>query len=89
MSLADVLRFLHVVAAFWYVTGLIGRDGVLGGARRSDDLDRVRTLLDASGPFDRAMVIPGSIGVVILGVLTWWAEKIPLGDKEAGGCRSP
>lgn len=63
MSLADVLRFLHVVSAFWYVTGLIGRDVVLGGARRSEDLERVRTLLDASGPFDRAMVVPGSIGV--------------------------
>jgi uncharacterized membrane protein len=78
MSLADVLRFLHVVSAFLYVSGLIGRDVVLGGARRSEDLERVRTLLDASGPFDRRMVVPGSIGVVILGILTWWAEKIPL-----------
>ncbi len=43
MSLVDFLRFPHVVSAFWYVTGLIGRDVVLGRARRSDNLERVRT----------------------------------------------
>jgi hypothetical protein len=78
MSLADVLRFLHVSAAFWFVTGLVGRDVVLGRARGSDDLSRVRTLLDVSGPFERLMVIPGSIAVLVLGIVTWWAEHLPL-----------
>ncbi len=78
MSLADVLQFLHVASAFWFVTGLIGRDVVLGRARRSDDLGRIRALLDASSPFERAMVIPGSVAVMTLGILTWWAEKLPL-----------
>src|SRR5512144_1682063 len=78
MSLADVLRFLHVSAAFWFVTGLIGRDVVLARARGSDDLSRVRTLLDVSGPFERLMVIPGSFAVLVLGILTWWGEHLPL-----------
>jgi hypothetical protein len=78
MSLADLLQFLHVASAFWFVTGLIGRDIVLGRARRNDDLGRIRTLLDASSPFERGMVIPGSFAVLFLGILTWWAEKIPL-----------
>jgi hypothetical protein len=78
MSLADLLQFLHVASAFWFVAGLIGRDVVLGRARRSDDLGRIRTLLDASSPFERGVVIPGSFAVLILGILTWWAEKIPL-----------
>jgi hypothetical protein len=78
MSLADFFQFLHVASAFWFVTGLIGRDIVLGRARRAADLGRIRTLLDASGPFERGMVIPGSFAVLVLGILTWWAEKLPL-----------
>jgi Zn-dependent protease with chaperone function len=78
MSLADFVRFLHVASAFWFVAGLIGRDVVLGRARRGDNLDRIKTLLDAAGPFERLMVIPGSFGVLVLGLLTWWAEKLPL-----------
>lgn len=78
MSLADVLQFLHVVAAFWFVTGLIGRDVVLALARRSDDLGRIRTFLEASAPFERLMVIPGSFAVLVLGILTWWAQHLPL-----------
>jgi hypothetical protein len=78
MSLADLLRFLHVASAFWYVAGLIGRDVVIGRARRSDDLGRIRAFLDASAPFERLMVVPGSIAVMTLGLLTWWAEKLPL-----------
>jgi hypothetical protein len=78
MSLADFVRFLHVASAFWFVTGLIGRDIVLARARRSTDLVKVRTFLEASDPFERFMVIPGSAAVLVLGVLTWWAEKLPL-----------
>jgi hypothetical protein len=78
MSLADFIQFLHVASAFWFVTGLIGRDVVLGRARRTADLGRIRALLDASGPFERGMVVPGSFAVLILGILTWWAEKLPL-----------
>lgn len=78
MSLADLLQFLHVASAFWFVTGLIGRDVILGRARRSDDLARIRVLLEASGPFERILVIPGSFAVLSLGILTWWAEKLPL-----------
>lgn len=78
MSLAGVLQFLHVAAAFALVTGLIGRDIVLGRARRADDLDRIRDLIETAAPFERFMVIPGSILVLLLGILTWWAQELPL-----------
>jgi hypothetical protein len=78
MSLADLLQLLHVASAFWFVAGLVGRDVVLGLARRTDDLGRVRALLDASAPFERRMVIPGSFAVLALGILTWWAQELPL-----------
>lgn len=73
-----MLRFLHVVAAFWFVAGLIGRDVVLARARRSQELGRIRELLDATAPFERLMVIPGSIAVLLLGIATMWEEELPL-----------
>jgi uncharacterized membrane protein len=78
VQLADVLQFLHVLTAFWFVAGLIGRDVVLARARRSGDLPRVRELLEVSGPFERLMVIPGSLAVLLFGVATMWAEHLPL-----------
>lgn len=78
MSLADLTQLLHVLSAFWFVAGLIGRDVLLGQARSAAQLDRVRDLVESAAPFERYMVIPGSIAVLVLGVLTWWAEHLPL-----------
>jgi hypothetical protein len=80
MDLADALLFLHVLSGFWFVAGLIGRDVVLARARRSEDLGRIRELLDASAPFERLMVIPGSFVVLLLGIATMWAQELPLWD---------
>ena len=78
MSLADGMQVLHVLAAFAFVAGLLGRDIILGIARDSDDLSRIRSLLRASAPFERHLVRTGSMLVLVLGILTWWAEKLPL-----------
>ena len=78
MSVSGLLQFLHVASAFVFVAGLMGRDVVLSRARVSSDIEVVRTLTSAAGPFDRFMVIPGSFAVVVFGLLTWWAEGIPL-----------
>ena len=78
MSLAELLQFLHVVSAFTFVAGLIGRDIVLGRARRANDVGRIQDLVETAGPFERFMVIPGSILVLLFGILTWWAQELPL-----------
>jgi uncharacterized membrane protein len=78
MSLIDVTQVLHVLSAFWFVTGLVGRDVVLARARDADDVERVASLVATSGPFERLMVIPGSFAVLVFGILTWWAEHLPL-----------
>jgi Predicted integral membrane protein (DUF2269) len=78
VSLADVSQLLHVLSAFWFVAGLTGRDVVLERARTAIELDRVRDLVEAAWPFERLMVIPGSIAVLVFGILTWWAEHLPL-----------
>jgi len=78
MTLAELLQFLHVASAFAFVTGVIGRDVVLARARRADDVGKVEELVQAAGPFERYLVIPGSFLVLVFGVLTWWTQGLPL-----------
>jgi hypothetical protein len=59
---------LHIGSAFWFVAGLVGRDVTLGRARRSDDIAAIRALCQAAGVFDRYLVIPASMAVLVFGV---------------------
>ena len=77
MTLAELLQFLHVLAAFLFVAGLIGRDVVLSRVRVSTDLGTMRSLLAISEPFDRLLVAPGSMAVLVFGILTWWMQDLP------------
>jgi hypothetical protein len=66
---------LHVLTAFWFVAGLVGRDVTLGKARTTRDIGVVAELAELAGRFDRLMVVPGSIAVFVLGLLTVWAQE--------------
>ncbi|HET9671252.1 MAG TPA: DUF2269 family protein [Actinomycetota bacterium] len=68
------LLLLHVVAAFWFVSGLVGRDVTLAAARRRTDIRSIETLTGAAGIFDRFAVVPGLPVAVALGLLTMWAQ---------------
>lgn len=76
-SLASWLKFLHVVVAFAFVAGLIGRGIVIRQAVRSSDIATVSLLMSLAGRFENALVIPGSIAVLPAGLLTMWAEHLP------------
>jgi uncharacterized membrane protein len=78
MSGAEFLQLLHVFAAFGFVAGLVGRDTILAAARRSQDLAQIKMLIQASAPLERLFVVPGSFVVLVLGILTWWAEEMPV-----------
>jgi uncharacterized membrane protein len=65
---------LHVLSAFWFVAGLVGRDVTLGKARRTRDVGVVAEVAGLAGRFDRLMVVPGSIAVFVLGLLTVWVQ---------------
>jgi uncharacterized membrane protein len=82
VSLAVFVVFLHVVAAFVFVGGLLGRWIVLGRVRRSDDLREIDALLPVADRFEK-IVIPGSAAVPVLGLLAMWAQNRPL--FEEGG----
>jgi hypothetical protein len=76
--------FLHVAIAFWFVGGLIGRGLTLARARSSPDIDSVSLLTELAGRFENLMVIPGSIAVLVAGLLAAWAEGIPLWGPGSG-----
>ena len=76
ISLASLMLLLHVAAAFWFVGGLLGRWVALGRASRSSDLAEIDHLLPIATRFER-MVIPGSVAVLALGLLTMLAQERP------------
>jgi hypothetical protein len=80
-SLASWLKFLHVVVAFGFVGGLIGRNLTHRQALRSFDISTVSSLLDLAGRFERWLIVPGSIVVLFGGLLTMWAEHRPLFER--------
>jgi hypothetical protein len=73
-----IMRLLHIVAAIWFISGLVGRNLAYAQARRAADVRVVGALLALSHRFERAMVIPGSQAVVAFGLLTAWLQGQPL-----------
>jgi len=66
----DVWKLLHVLAAFWFVAGLLGRAIAIAQVRRERDLGRIGSLMAVTDRFERWMVIPGSAAVLLLGLAT-------------------
>lgn len=73
---------LHVAVAFWFVAGLLGRNVTMAKARSAADLGLLEELIGLSGRFERLMVIPGSFGVLVLGLLAAWAQGQPLAGAD-------
>ncbi len=72
------LKLLHVLVAIWLITGLVGRNLALAEAKKADDIRAVKSLMQLVGRFDNLMVIPGSMAVLVAGLLTAWAEGYPI-----------
>jgi predicted integral membrane protein DUF2269 len=74
------LRLVHALTGILLVAGLLGRWVALSQAERAaqeGELPTVRGLLRASNVFER-IVIPSSLAVLVLGVLTAWSFGYPL-----------
>ena len=80
--MSEWLVLLHVAVAFWFVAGLLGRNVTMARARSTNNLSTLVELVELSGRFERLMVIPGSFGVVGLGLLTAWAQGRPLAGTD-------
>lgn len=75
---------LHVLVAFWFVTGIVGRDVTLAKARGTNDARLVAELAELAGRFERMSVRPGSLAVLVLGLLAAWARHRPLAGPGSG-----
>jgi hypothetical protein len=78
MSVMLLLKLVHVLIAFWFIGGLVGRTVVLRQAAAATDVRTVDTLVDLAGRFERWMIQPGSLVVLAAGVLTAWMQGRPL-----------
>ena len=78
--LAPWLRLIHALTGILLVAGLLGRWVVLSQAEHAahtEELTTVQGLLRASSVFER-IVIPTSVAVLVLGLLTAWSYGYPL-----------
>ena len=76
----DAWKVLHVLAAFWFVAGMLGRNVTIAQVRRETDVGRIGSLLSVSDRFEKWMVIPGSAAVLLLGLATMLAQGRSLLD---------
>lgn len=78
MNLYLLMKLLHVLAAFWMISGVVGRGLTFWQAGRSKDVHAARALLQVSEFFERYAVIPISIAVLVFGLIATWMQKWPL-----------
>jgi uncharacterized membrane protein len=78
MNLYLLMKLLHVLAAFWLISGVVGRGLTFWQAGQAKDVRAVHALLQISEFFERYAVIPVSIAVLVFGLVVTWMQKWPL-----------
>jgi uncharacterized membrane protein len=78
MNLYLFMKLMHVLAAFWMISGVIGRGLTFWQAGKAQDVRAVHALLQISELFERYAVIPVSIAVLVFGLIVTWMQKWPL-----------
>ena len=78
MNLYVFMKLLHVLAAFWFLSGLVGRDFAFWRAGKATSVQAVQALLQISDFFERYAVIPVSMAVFIFGLVVTLMQKWPL-----------
>jgi hypothetical protein len=76
VTVADLVKLVHVAVALGFISGLIGRWLLLTRAAHADDVEQAFALSDGAAPFER-MVIWGGNAVLPAGLLTAWAQGYP------------
>jgi uncharacterized membrane protein len=78
MSIYLLMKLLHVLAAFWMIAGVVGRDFTFWQAGRAKNVQAIQGLLQLSDFFERRAVIPVSMLVLLFGLIVTWMQKWPL-----------
>ena len=79
-----LLNLLHVAAAFWFVSGVVGRGIVLRAAARARDVHAVAVLVRVAGQFATMARVP-SVAVLGFGLLAAWRGGWPILGFLQGG----
>ena len=78
MNIYLIMKLFHVLAAFWMISGVVGRGLAFWQAGRATNVQAVHALLEVSEFFERYAVIPVSIAVLIFGLILTWMQKWPI-----------
>jgi hypothetical protein len=76
MGWDDLAKLVHVLVAFGFITGLLGRWILLGNAARAEGVETAYRLSQAAAPFEKLVIHGGNL-VLPAGLLTAWAQGYP------------
>jgi uncharacterized membrane protein len=75
---SQVIRVLHLASAFIMLAGLIGRQFARIQVARATDMQRFHSFIRVSDYFESWLVIPGSLLVLVFGLLLAWLQGWPV-----------
>jgi uncharacterized membrane protein len=78
MNFYVLMKLLHVLTAFWFISGVIGRDFAFWRAGKATNVQAVQALLQISDFFERYAVIPVSMAVFLFGLIITFLQRWPL-----------
>jgi uncharacterized membrane protein len=73
-----MIKFLHIIAVTITIGGMFARQLVRGFAKKSEDVQVVAALTKVAVRIDRAMVIPWSNIMILMGVILAVMQKWPI-----------
>ena len=73
-----IIKFFHIIAVTITIGGMFARQLVRGFAKKSEDVKVVASLTNVAVRIDRAMVIPWSNIMILMGVILAVMQKWPI-----------
>jgi hypothetical protein len=68
-DLAQFIKLIHVISAMMLIAGLIGRQLTRAQIARATDIRIFQAYIELSGRFENLLVIPGSLLVLVAGLV--------------------
>ena len=85
VTLYNVLKLLHILAAVAFAGGIFARQIVRAFANRSDDVAQFAALHQAAAKVELWMIRPGSLIILALGIVMAWQTGLPMLGVLQGG----
>ncbi len=71
MNADNILTFLHILGAFWYVAGLVAVQIPLVSGWRSQDVGLQAAAFEEASHYQGVLLVPGAIAAGASGVFLW------------------